>query len=209
MEYRLTALQAIEAVKGTLRGLMAEALDAEAFADVAVLARAADALAKISEELARSGAAGDPRSSPVKAAAAETSEPTAGHQAEHPEPLSSPPMARNVYPHYLRDGERLVKRAWSKKERQPYEHRAPREVVDVLLNNIQKARGDRKPFEALDIMPLSKADGEEYPSYQSYLALGWLRHVGAIAKGREGYLLKKGWTAERVAKEWDTLPLVA
>jgi len=116
---------------------------------------------------------------------------------------------RTPYPQYLRDGERLVKRAWSKKERQPYEHKAPREVVTVLLTAIRKIKGEQRPFEAADIMPLLRENAEEYPSYQSYLALGWLRYAGAIAKGRDGYLLKRGWDADRVAESWDALPAVA
>jgi hypothetical protein len=116
---------------------------------------------------------------------------------------------RQVYPQYFREANRLVKRAWSKKERQPYEHKAPREIVDVLLQEVQRRKGHQRPFEAADVMPLVKGNGEEYPSYQSYLALGWLRQAGAVTKGRQGYLLRPGWDKQRITQLWNSLPSVA
>jgi hypothetical protein len=199
----------LEETRKALRDIIAEALKAEAFTDVAVLARAAESLATVSKELAPSSATDHPSRSSLPASI-EARESTAMNQMPRPEPVAPPTTARpQTYPQYLRDGERLVKRAWSKKERQPYEHKAPREAVTVLLAAIRKVKGEQRPFEAADIMPLSRENGEEYPSYQSYLALGWLRQVGAIAKGRAGYLLKKGWNDERVAQEWDALQSAA
>ena len=215
MEYRDTAIQAIDSARLTLRGLLADALSAEAFSDVSAIARAAESLSAVATELRGAGevplpaekqpreALPPPSAAGTVLAIAETS------QATTPLPVPPPTNRRQQYPQYFRAGDRLVKRAWSKKERQPYEHKAPREVIEVLLEAIRRRKGDQRPFEAADIMPLYSKSGDEYPSYQSYLALGWLRHAGAIAKGRDGYLLKRGWDPGRVAQLWETLPAAA
>jgi hypothetical protein len=204
---------------------MAEAVAAEAFADVAALARAAESLGAIASDLQAGGAlvgsaddrmamsrANDGtrqaargiilRAEPATVLAIAKSEPTASER-------STAAANQERYPQYFREADRIVKRAWSTKERQPYEHKAPREIVDVLLAAIQRRKGHVRPFDAADVMPLMKDNGDEYPSYQSYLGLGWLRHAGAIAKGRDGYLLRPGWSRERVAQAWDTLPSMA
>lgn len=182
---------------------MAEALTVEAFSELPDIARAAEALTSVAAELRGDGSvyAGSP---------APTDRPERASVVAMPASLASTdkqPLAN--YPQFYRHGDRLVKRAWSKKERQPYEHKAPREIVEVLLGAIRKYGGDQQPFEAGDIMPLVDSNGNEYPSYQAYLVLGWLRSVGAIAKGRTGYLLKREWTTERVAHSWDSLTSVA
>lgn len=92
------------------------------------------------------------------------------------------------YPRYRREGDRLVKVGWSRKGRQEYEHRAPRGAVDAF---VEKVRGRDEPddlFTMEELLPLNGEDGEEIPSYQAYLALGWLRSERAVTKdGRDGY----------------------
>jgi hypothetical protein len=209
MTYRHRAIEVLDAARKGMRDIMAEAVIREAFGEVTVIARAAEELAHITGSLrgpADLGRPGEPRelmrdpASDVVIARPEV--PPAA------EAMTSP-IRRQEYPQYFRESDRLVKRAWSKKERQPYEHKAPREVIEVLVNAMQARRGHQKPFEAVDILPLHRSNGEEYPSYQAYLVLGWLRHSGAIAKGREGYLLRSGWNHERIAQLWDALPSVA
>ncbi len=114
---------------------------------------------------------------------------------------------RETYPRFLRDGESLVKVAWSKKKRKPYEHRAPKAILEELLAAIRKRKGEGKLFEAAHVLPLPNGNGEEYPSCQPYLALTWLRQVGRIAtRGRTGYVLKPGAaTSENIEHLWTSL----
>jgi hypothetical protein len=81
--------------------------------------------------------------------------------------------------------------------------------VQTLIDAIKKLKGEGKKFEAADVLPLRTPTGEEYPSYQSYLTLSWLRHVGVVTKvGREGYVLRPGAaTPENVAQFWESLPI--
>ena len=213
MNYRDTAVEALEDARQSLRDVMGKAVAAEAFADVAAIANAAESLAVITKTLrvpdAQTPAPAKSSESDRASERATVISISSGETVTTPATRQIATVQREQYPQYFREADRLIKRAWSPKERQPYEHKAPREIVDVLLEAIQQRKGHHRPFEAADLLPLMKGNGEEYPSYQSYLALGWLRQAGAIAKGREGYLLRPGWNRERVAAAWDTLPSVA
>jgi hypothetical protein len=218
MEYRDRAIEALQAAQGKLRKdfetIILEAVKAEAFAEVALIARIA---AAVSNVLAQVKAATDEAAPPPSPLAgqllgadwpdsvrATAEEHVTMLQKLHPRRSSR----RDQYPRFLRDGERLVKLAWSKKERAPYEHRAPREVIQTLVNAVQKKKGEGKLFQAADVMPLKNAVHEEFPSYQSYLALNWLRDVGIVRrKGREGYVLTpNAVTTEKLERLWMALP---
>jgi hypothetical protein len=95
------------------------------------------------------------------------------------------------YPKFLRDGENLVKIGWSKKDRSPYEHRAPKRVLDLLVDSLLGAGRDGRRFTTEDILPLHEPEeGAEVPSYQAYLCLAWLRSEKKIEQhGRQGYSL--------------------
>ena len=114
---------------------------------------------------------------------------------------------RGAYPRFLRDQDNLVKIAWSKKKRKPYEHRAPKVIIHELLAAVRKQKGEGKLLQAADVLPLTHGNSEEYPSYQPYLALTWLRQAGLIAKrGRSGYVLKSGVaTPENIESLWTSL----
>ena len=196
-------MQAVEAARNAVRKALASAVADEAFSEVSTLARTAEALAVIARELAQGVLPLDDQGRD----SSQPDMPTASGQHAS----VRVPLARNVsYPQFLRDGDRLVKRAWSKKERAPYEHKAPREVVQALVESIRKRKGEGKLFQAADVMPLTNAKHEDYPSYQSYLALFWLREIGLIRrKGREGYVLRpKTATTERLSQAWDALPIL-
>jgi hypothetical protein len=218
MEYRDRAVEALHAAENRLRAelrtIIMEAVAAEAYTDVAAIARLAEGLSHIMPPTDGEANGGDEQQAPptvklfgadwpdsVRATAAEQ---IATMQTLHPRGSSR----RDQYPRFLRDGNRLVKLAWSKKERAPYEHRAPREVVQALVDAVQRRKGENKLFQASDVMPLKNSMRDEYPSYQSYLALNWLRDAGVISKrGREGYVLRpNAATAEKLDALWTALP---
>ena len=228
MKYRDRAIAALRAAEQRLRAdlqaIMMEAVAAEAYADVALIARIAEALPNLVPQFSSNGDDGDsandsasaaPQQSPsgVKLFGADWPDSVRATAAEHLTILQKfhprRGSRRDQYPRFLREGDRLVKLAWSKKERRPYEHRAPRAIVQTLVTAVQKKKGEGKLFQANDVMPLKTALDEEYPSYQSYLALNWLRDVGVIGKkGREGYVLKRHQaTAEKLEQLWTALPV--
>lgn len=211
--YSDRAIQLLQAAEHALRQMISEALDAKAYRDVGILADAANTVAALSLKLGEP-AGGAPET--ITTPTAEVQQAMGGSSAAPAVHASAPTQTgrtnaatrRGVYPRFFRDGDRLVKVAWSKKERRTYEHRAPQEIIATLIDVIKKRKGEGKIFEADDILPLTNSNGENYPSYQSYLALAWLRDVGVVIKrGRDGYILKAG-TAHReaLARLWLALP---
>lgn len=200
MNYTDKAIEALKAVEAALRDIITQALAKKAYRDLAKVAGAADTVAALVSELDSSSPAATPMSTPS------VQEPQS--QRHRSVRASNVASRRGGYPRFLRDGDRLVKVAWSKKERKPYEHRAPQAIIQTLIDAVRKRKGEGKLFEAVDVLPLATANGEEYPSYQSYLVLGWLRHVGIVAKkGREGYILRPGTaTPAKLDGLWASLP---
>jgi hypothetical protein len=212
MSYTDTAIQAVAAAERSLRDVLQAAVAAQAYRDVAIIAVAADALAKTLRDLgagdvtttATDSVNGADDAASRRAIELQTTAPGTRRAGRARVVISN---QRGIYPQFLRDGESLVKIAWSKSKRKPYEHRAPKVILEDLIAAIRKGKGEGKLFEAANVLPLTNGNGEEYPSYQSYLALMWLRHVGLIAKrGRSGYVLKSGTaTAENIERLWTAL----
>jgi len=115
---------------------------------------------------------------------------------------------RTEYPRFERDGERLTKLGWSKKDRRVYEHRATKEVVAAVSKQLSERTTDGQ-FRMEDVVPFLSSDGSEIPSYQSYLTLAWLRHMGVVEKrGNDGYaLLERSLDDERFEECWKATPI--
>jgi hypothetical protein len=97
------------------------------------------------------------------------------------------------FPKFEIERDRLVKVGWSKKDRKIYEHRAERNLVQAASLHLARVT-NQEVFKMDEILPISLEDGADVPSYQAYLVLAWLRHVGLVEKqGKDGYQ----WTVER------------
>ncbi len=124
----------------------------------------------------------------------------------------APRKSRGVpegYPRFFREGNVLVKLGWSRTEKAPYEHKAPRKLVDLLADAVGNAgRGGRR-FTTEEVLHLEDPkEGSELPGYQVYLALAWLRIEGLVVQhGRQGYSLPPGIDLPRAVEEhWQRLP---
>ena len=104
---------------------------------------------------------------------------------------ASPPRPRSGggrYPRFSRSKDQLVKVGWSKKTKEEYHHYAPRRVVDALVKAVGLACAGGKVLASSDLFPLrDESVGNNFPDYQVYLALAWLRQLGLVeAHGRRG-----------------------
>lgn len=190
--------------EGSLRELIERALAAGQYADVATIARTADTIA----QLRRGNDGESPSSSQTHHAdASQDSRPTGG----------SPRVARKSrerrqqgtdFPRFERDGEKLVKIGWSKRDERVYEHRAPRDVVFLVSTAISRKVEPKALFTMDRILPVNDAAGAEVPSYQAYLALAWLRSLGLVQrKGKEGYALVNGALGDSTLQRlWNAVP---
>jgi len=93
------------------------------------------------------------------------------------------------YPRFARRGDQLVKFGWSKREKNEYEHKAPRQVPLNLARVAATAGKDGRIFQVNALLPLSDpTDGGEIPDYQVYLVIAWWRSIGLLDQhGRQGY----------------------
>jgi hypothetical protein len=114
---------------------------------------------------------------------------------------------RRKYPQFGRQANDLVKIGWSKRSRKEYQHRAPRRILELLCTRLEQVGARKKIFTTESLFPLSDSEGNEIPSYQSYLSLAWLRqHRLVVSKGRSEYRLPNPGSLQSSAdKLWNQL----
>ena len=190
----------------SLRDLIERALSAQHYSDVAVIARIADAISHLRREDRDALVPSIPVLSPNGArqivsgddeASRASSRSGRGHRTKHGE-----------FPRFERDGDKLVKIGWSKRDERVYEHRAPRETVFLVSTAISTKVRPKAVFTMDRILPVNDGSGNEVPSYQSYLALAWLRSIGLVKRrGKEGYALTDGaLDATKLQRLWNSIP---
>jgi hypothetical protein len=203
------ACKLLHDIEKSLRGLIERSLADQQYADVAAIAQMANAIARLH---------GDAATLP----SAEVNRPAAGRESfdvdgsveGSPVPLFAP-RARvrrtaraSEFPRFEREGDKLIKVGWSKRDDRAYEHRAPQQVVFLFANAIaSKAR--RKGVFTMDrVLPLTDDAGNEIPSYQAYVSLAWLRSIGTVKRlGKEGYMLVNGaLDMSALQRSWEAIP---
>lgn len=192
-----------------LRRLLEIALSEQRYGDVARIAPFADGLLKLVN-----GANGSP-ATPLLAApipkpegdSLEVHRTTGPAVSRQKVANTSTRQADVSYPRFERHGDRLVKLAWSKKDRREYEHRAPIDVILRVAELFEAHGATGSPFLMDVMMPFKSASGGEIPSYQAYLALAWFRTFGAVeARGKDGYAVVVPDLRQRVEQAWNDLP---
>lgn len=122
-----------------------------------------------------------------------------------PHQTSSNRKTRN-YPYFLRERDLLVKVGWSKTNRTEYEHKAPKLVVDLLVERVTEQSSRNNRFSTERLFPLKARDGSAIPDYQSYLSLAWLCAAGAVEReGRQGYRVIKKPLSRFIDNAWSEI----
>ncbi len=120
--------------------------------------------------------------------------------------------SKKDYPKFLRRNNSLFKIGWSKKKKQEYEHKVPREAYDQtveLLNEI--AGADNKIITVEQFLEyLNSRTQIEIPVYQVYVTIALLRQHGLVEKcGREGYrVIDHNNLIELSRQIWDKIEAV-
>lgn len=190
MELRDRMLAILGTAEAGLAGLAAEAAAQRAYVNAALLLEAARQIQEIGRDTFRES--GDRR--PAAADTKLNQPPTPIPQSQ---PGGRPTTGRKPkkadYPKFYREGDTLIKVGWSKSEGSEYEHKCPRRVLDVLVAELTRIAGPGKRFVMDKVLPLRDPDGgTEFPTYQPYLALAFLRQSGLIEQhGRSGYSIPK------------------
>ncbi len=114
--------------------------------------------------------------------------------------------ATGAYPAFFRDADALIKVGWSKKGRREYEHRAPFRILESVANRVEALTAAQNRFSVEDLVPLKDpVSGDEVPSYQTYLCIGWLRQCDLLEQhGRQGYSSKnRTGFRDAILRCWD------
>jgi hypothetical protein len=195
MDTRREARAAVADAERRIRDLAKRELDAGRYDDADWLLDLARRLGSLVGEIA----------GPEPAAAGPGPAPTAARRPAKAPPARHARRRAGAYPTYRRQGDSLVKVGWSKKSKQEYEHRAPREAIDGVLHALKARR--RGAFSIEDLGEIEGEGGRPAPSYQVYLVIGWLRSIDAvIRRGRSNYELA-GDNLDRAAIEaaWERM----
>jgi hypothetical protein len=199
------AIGIIHGAEVQLKELMERALSEQRYRDLAVVAPLAEAVGALgrahSQKEIPSPASAMPEVPGVALAPAAES-----HVAASSVAAKSKARAYD-YPQFKRDGEKLVKVGWSKKDRREYEHRAPRAAVFAVAKILCSSKKPREVFSMDEMLPFKGDGSEEIPSYQAYLALAWFRNIGAVEqRGKDGYaIIDDQLQVSNVTKAWANL----
>jgi hypothetical protein len=130
--------------------------------------------------------------------------------AARPNTIQNTRVKKSEYPTFVREKDDLVKIGWSARERKPYEHRVPKDVVnDVVLAVMSSGKsGHRFTMDEVS-KAIAQINGRgEVPSYQAYAAILWLKWCGMLLQhGRQGYTVVRPQTFDNsVETAWKSLP---
>ena len=122
-------------------------------------------------------------------------------------PSKRKPTRPAGYPRFSIDGNSLVKSSWSKKQKDEYHHKADRKVAEQLVGALLSRGKNREIISTDQLFPLSDG-GKDFPDYQSYSCLLWLKTIGLVRHlGREGYQIRDPDSFEaEFEQHWNELP---
>lgn len=110
------------------------------------------------------------------------------HGSSGPKPQTLAKSSK--YPLFFRDDSRLIKVGCSKKNKDEYVHRVPKDAALAFAEHLDKCVDADSIFEIENLFPISTPSGEQVPSYQIYVVIAWLRDANVIEKkGRDGYVI--------------------
>lgn len=195
MTYNTRAHNAIREAIDTIRSLISEANSAAEYGEIADLANLASTLAGLL---------------PVVNSTTPKTSRSPSETRIKPHTKAKRTRSTIKYPHYERDGERLVKIGWSKKNKSSYEHRAPFSAVRAVAKHLVHHGSSTDVFQIEDVLPIGDPETDsDIPAYQIYLVISWLREIGfAQKKGRDGYVVHQyEWDEELFISRWNSIPV--
>ena len=199
--YGKEVVDIIQEAEKKLTDHMHEALDRSAFEDVAAIAAVSARLRSLIDDA-------DGPAVETGSTVSNNVEVERGRRAKRRSSRGASKRAKDDYPRFERDNNRLVKIGWSKRERAEYAHKAPRTAVEAVVMAL-RANG-HNVFSMEELLPITTASNGEVPSYQAYLVTAWLRACGAVEReGRGGYRpVLERLTDEIIDQQWAALVAV-
>jgi len=202
MSYITRADEALRETEKMLRGLVSEAVNAGDYAAVVQLASWARSVAEIVRTLPTSASTGDDR------AAASSKPPAKVTPSILRGSRGGKKSLKDEYPRFYRQDDRLVRVAWSKREKKEYEHKAPHVVLRSLAAAMLEKGAGGRVFSTEEVLPIYDDEGTLIPSYQAYVGIALLKQTGLLDQhGRQGYSVPQPKELEKaVDAVWRNLP---
>ena len=201
------AKQIVEQAENSIIELVKRATDQRDYPVVARVIELAEDLRRLADDVVSSESDND---SPPPAESSVASGGTPARQATRKakRKRTTRKAGKKGYPKFLREGKVLVKIAWSKSQKAPYEHKAPRKVLSALITKLLEVGRRGRRFVMDDILPLTDLDGIEIPNYQPYLCISWLRTTPLLEQhGRQGYSIPNvEKLKEGLEEHWQLIP---
>lgn len=191
------ASQVLHETEGKLRDLLAEAASSGDYGSVVQIAAWARSLVElVNGHTAKSKTNVSPR---AKSA-------TKNGKARKESSTANRPSHRN--PQFFRQGDQLLRLAWSKREKRKYCHKAPHDILKVLATAIAEQGADGRVFTTEQLLPIHDRVDGAVPNYQAYVGISLLKHTGLIEQhGRQGYSIPRPTNfVEAVESVWKKLP---
>jgi hypothetical protein len=128
--------------------------------------------------------------------------------AKGPKQISLAKRGQRSYPLFFRQGDQVVRIAWSKREKKEYRHKADSSVLKVLAKSMAEKGSDGRVFATDQFLPVRDSQNTEVPNYQAYLGISLFKQVGLIDQhGRQGYSIPRlADFKDAVEAVWKKLP---
>jgi hypothetical protein len=187
----------LQETESKLRGLVSEAAASGDYASVVQITSWARTLSELVNREATTkvnGAVPVPRS--------------AQSGAKGPKQLSLSRWGQRSYPLFFRQGDQIVRIAWSKREKKEYRHKAAYGILKVLTKSMVDKGADGRVFATEQFLPVRDAQGAEVPNYQAYVGIALFKQAGLIDQhGRQGYSIPRlADFKDAVEAVWKKLP---
>ena len=202
-DIRHKALEVLKGAEQSLRKLISQAALEQHYDEVAWIVE----LAKQVSEVRARNANASPQMTP-SANTLEASNTSTSTAAVTKSKRGTTTTKSGNYPRFRSQDYKLIKTGWSKKNKTEYEHRAPRDAVEKIFGVISQV-SKYGSFDVEAISPPATEGDELIPSYQIYLAIGWLRDSGYLEKcGRNEYAVADAAGEVDFQSLWQNLPRI-
>jgi hypothetical protein len=113
-----------------------------------------------------------------------------------------------AYPQFYRQGEELIRLAWSRREKKEYRHKTPHWALRALIKAIAARGAEGRVFSTDEFLPIQDGAEGVVPNYQAYVGISLLKQTGLIDQhGRQGYSIPRpAQFVDGVEAVWKKLP---
>jgi hypothetical protein len=195
------AVGLLQETEAKLRGLLSTAATSGDYATVVRVAAWARTLSEMVN-----GMSVEPRSPAAVRETTPQRKGGAGITASNAKQASKYPQ--KAYPVFFRQGDQVIRLAWSKREKKEYRHKAPHSALRALAKAMAESGAEGRVFSTDQFLPIHDAAGGVIPNYQAYVGISLLKQTGLIDQhGRQGYsIARMAEFKDAIESIWKKLP---